>query len=563
MKQSPIPSTASDAPEERRHDLDALRAAAMLLGIAYHVALSFSLGDGWIVRDVSQSKALYIFQAFVHGFRMQLFMILSGFFTAMLWRKRGLKVLLWHRFRRVLLPCLVGLITVVPAMKWAGGFAARTNKEKQHSTRNFGISAADIWSAIREGNLEAFTRLLDTPELLTRLHPKFKLPALSWASLNGNPEMVRALLEKGADVHWRSHEGHTALHGAAFLGRADVAELLINSGADINASSLTGDRPWESASSDYSAVEYITRLLGIPVENQQVLSGRQVVLNRLNELGAGKAAGPGRSRAAALKRAFAKWMNSPVFSVLWFLWFLVWLILLFSIYAFAAERIGWRMRPHALINSQACLLWLVPLTILPAWFMKSGHGEFGPDTSMGIIPMPHVLAYYALFFGFGVLYFECEEGSAQLGRSWRWTFPVGLLLVFPLALEFATGTFGMAEKLLPAAFHRAASVIFQTLYAWMMSFAWIGIFRATLTRESGAIRYLSDASYWFYLAHLPLVLVIQAMVAEWDLPAMVKLLLVSLSVSLVLLLSYDKLVRYSIVGRFLNGRRIPPTLPRS
>ena len=59
--------------------MDALRAAAMLLGIVYHAALSFSLGEGWLVQDPKQSRALYVFQAFVHGFRMQLFMLLSGF----------------------------------------------------------------------------------------------------------------------------------------------------------------------------------------------------------------------------------------------------------------------------------------------------------------------------------------------------------------------------------------------------------------------------------------------------------------------------------------------------
>lgn len=36
--------STSPTPDERRHDLDALRAAAMLLGIIYHVSLSFAEG---------------------------------------------------------------------------------------------------------------------------------------------------------------------------------------------------------------------------------------------------------------------------------------------------------------------------------------------------------------------------------------------------------------------------------------------------------------------------------------------------------------------------------------
>ncbi|MBM3841289.1 MAG: ammonia-forming cytochrome c nitrite reductase subunit c552 [Verrucomicrobia bacterium] len=42
----------------RRHDLDALRATAMLLGIFYHAALSFAAGIPWMVRDVSQAQGL-------------------------------------------------------------------------------------------------------------------------------------------------------------------------------------------------------------------------------------------------------------------------------------------------------------------------------------------------------------------------------------------------------------------------------------------------------------------------------------------------------------------------
>jgi hypothetical protein len=539
--------------------MDALRAAAMLLGIAYHAALSFSLDAGWIVRDLSQSKLLYFFQAFVHGFRMQLFMILSGFFTAMLWRKEGLMGLLSNRFRRVLLPCVAGLLTVVPAMKYAVSFAA-TAAANQRNTRESVAPDAGMWNAIKRGDFSAFAEHSKMPDGLTRLHPDFKIPALSWAALNGNTEIVGVLLEKGADVHWRSSKGHTALHGAAFLGRHEVAKLLIGAGADINALSLTGERPKQSASTPYSAVEPIARLLGIEVQKEQVLEGRQHILRMLNQSASEEGGAARATPAKPLKETFLKWVNIPVFSLLWFLWFLLWLNLLFSIYATAAKRFDWSFSPHPLLVSQRSLAWLVPLTVIPTWLMRSGHGEFGPDTSMGILPAPHVLGYYALFFGFGVLYFESNDEDGRLGRSWRWTFPVALLLVLPVALEFATGTFGMRDKLLPAAHHRAVTVVFQALYAWMMSFAWIGVFRSLLTRENNSIRYLSDASYWCYLAHLPLVIATQALISQWPLPAMLKFLTTCLFVGMAVLFSYDKIVRYSLIGTFLNGcrnRRVP------
>ena len=54
----------------------------------------------------------------MHGFRMPVFFLLSGFFTAMLWRRRGLPSLIRHRLRRVALPLALAMATVGPAMEW-------------------------------------------------------------------------------------------------------------------------------------------------------------------------------------------------------------------------------------------------------------------------------------------------------------------------------------------------------------------------------------------------------------------------------------------------------------
>ena len=99
----------------RRHDLDALRAIAMLLGIVLHSALSFA-PIPWSVSDSQQSGLFGILFGAIHGFRMPLFFLISGFFTAMLWRKRGLKGLIVQRLKRILLPLGIGCLTIVPAM---------------------------------------------------------------------------------------------------------------------------------------------------------------------------------------------------------------------------------------------------------------------------------------------------------------------------------------------------------------------------------------------------------------------------------------------------------------
>ena len=87
----------------------------MLLGIVLHAALAYT-PINWIVQDSQSHAGLGLLTAAIHGFRMPLFFMMSGFFTTMLWRKRGLSALLRHRFRRIFLPLLLGLATIVPIL---------------------------------------------------------------------------------------------------------------------------------------------------------------------------------------------------------------------------------------------------------------------------------------------------------------------------------------------------------------------------------------------------------------------------------------------------------------
>ena len=139
------------------------------------------------------------------------------------------------------------------------------------------------------------------------------------------------------------------------------------------------------------------------------------------------------------------------------------------------------------------------------------------------------------------------------------TLPLALLVVFPFGLEFATGELGFGGQLLAGAWQqRVAAVFLQVLYAWMMTFALMGLFRRLLSRESKTMRYLSDSSYWLYLAHLPLIFLAQAAVRSWPLPPSVKFLLVCGVITAILLVSYEKLVRYTWLGTMLNGPRSRP-----
>ena len=60
------------------------------------------------------------------------------------------------------------------------------------------------------------------------------------AARRGEVEVVRSLLDGGADVNAARGDGLTALHAAAERGHLDVAKLLISAGAELDAGTRIG-----------------------------------------------------------------------------------------------------------------------------------------------------------------------------------------------------------------------------------------------------------------------------------------------------------------------------------
>ncbi len=102
-------SQSSSVVATRYHYMDNLRAVAMLLGVIYHAALTYSpsLYSYWFVPDPAEAFGFDVFQVVSHTFRMPLFFIIAGFFAHYLLQKRGLPSLLKNRALRILVPFLL------------------------------------------------------------------------------------------------------------------------------------------------------------------------------------------------------------------------------------------------------------------------------------------------------------------------------------------------------------------------------------------------------------------------------------------------------------------------
>lgn len=227
------------------------------------------------------------------------------------------------------------------------------------------------------------------------------------------------------------------------------------------------------------------------------------------------------------------------FQHLWFLWQLLMLAGLFLL----VTRLGLQFR-HA-------TWWLLmPLTLLPIFLME--EHTFGADTSEGVIPDPRVLGYYALYFFFGAFFYQ---RAMVVSRWWAAVLP------FTVTVVFLTGMTFLFPDALPPSVRNAretwiAAVVLQAAYAWLMCFGMMGLFRWIASKERYWVRYLSDASYWIYLGHLVLVLIVQEVLVDLAFNVHLKFLVVCLVVPGILLILYEWGVRYTWIGTMLNGKRV-------
>jgi surface polysaccharide O-acyltransferase-like enzyme len=544
---------------DRRHDLDALRSVAMLLGIGLHASLSFFPGI-WMVQDTRQNWLFTLFFSYVHGFRMPLFFLISGYFTQMVYRKRGLRKLVEQRTLRILLPFLLGLVTVLPLSRVVDQWVMRPPVVAVKSR----VDPASLAWAIRERAMPELQSRLDAGADPNELDFWFGVTPLSWAAMTGNLPAASVLLERGANVNQPNRDGSTPLHGAAFFGRDEVAALLLEKGADTTVVNQFGDTPARSTLVDSGAVGFVAGLLELPVPRlSTVETGRQRVreLMPASELAPVEpaearplVAAPGRTGIHGAYQSFLAapiWtirffgtpihlMNTMFFSHLWFLWFLCWMVAAFAIVVRLASLVPAVSNFKPTGVSAMSLPWFGLLAAVPQWFMGMAFPVIGPDTSMGIIPLPHVFAYYGLFFLFGVMYFDSGDREGRLGRSWYVWLPVATFVAFPMGLV----TLGVP----------ALNVFPQVLFSWAMCIGLMGLFRATLSTERPWVRYMSDAAYWMYLVHVPLVVWLQYVFRDWPLWSGVKFLAINGVAVVILLITYHLFVRYTWLGWLLNGR---------
>ncbi|MFM8471878.1 MAG: acyltransferase family protein [Limisphaerales bacterium] len=245
------------------------------------------------------------------------------------------------------------------------------------------------------------------------------------------------------------------------------------------------------------------------------------------------------------------------------LWFLEMLLLLYGgavLIAWAglkAKLTSWLPRLDAVFDWFIGSFWkpllLVPPTVGCLW----GGPVLGEIDAAGLrlLPAARAVAYYSLFFLLG-WWLHRRRHHLDALRGWLKTY-FGLAVVAFLTLG-ACHLMMMDPSAVDATSVKLLALVAASLYAWTMTFAVTGWFLRFAGQHSAWVRYVADASYWCYLLHLPLVLWLQVIVSHWPLNGWLKFAFILAVNVVLLLLSYHWCVRYTWIGRLLNGPREKP-----
>lgn len=235
------------------------------------------------------------------------------------------------------------------------------------------------------------------------------------------------------------------------------------------------------------------------------------------------------------------------------LWFLQYL-LIYSL-GYYLVRIGWSALFKTTGRFRLPERWWWPLTLIAVTFpMLWMRPEIYTHFENRWWPEPWEFAYHALFFLAGSYLFRVYEQFSRIMFLGPF-FTLASLIIFVFV-------FFQLENRLSGDSVAEPDWVFASstaLYSWFAVWGVLGLFLKVFDRPAAWVKYLSDAAYWIYLVHLPLLVLIQLMLEyirnySGYLISPLMGFTVSVSATLALsLLGYQLFVRYSVIGKWLHG----------
>jgi ankyrin repeat protein len=108
---------------------------------------------------------------------------------------------------------------------------------------------SDLYYAVFNDDAQAVKELISQGADVNQIVPNsYDKPLLFEAISGGNFEIAKLLIDNGANVNAKSRYGGTALMEAAHFCQIDILKLLLERGADVNAVASLNGKSWTALS---------------------------------------------------------------------------------------------------------------------------------------------------------------------------------------------------------------------------------------------------------------------------------------------------------------------------
>ena len=512
-----------------------MRGILMVLGIYFHIA---------VFNYIDDSIFFGIFFVQVHYFRMPAFFLISGFFGALFFYKRGAKKMLTNRFKRIFLP----LIILLPPVHTLIVFSAAFSKlKKDHNTIDSLIKA-----------LKSLDSYKDFIPIDTTHHLWF-LYYLSFIII------IAFLIDKTFDKSRSS-------------GNLRKTSLLLF------------NRPWFGTLLLCFSFGMLMAIMEKPyTQGEGVPWGSWLWFLTLSSI---------KSFIAFCFFYFVGWQIYHHRSLLLNLKVRRYFILFVPFYIITFSAMSWLMKidlsPYDPWNSffkkESTNKQEVTFIIdMSAEVVKSGEGEYpAVYVSAGIGDSPSGLEMKDIGNGLWTITTELNRGvhtyffrnglySNWDDFGWENTQKIidggcnyGKHNIRRFRVEdkdLTLGVFCWSEcntcdgENIPMAYFKENNLVKRTyIFIWnmgvpLMVIFWLAVFVRLFNKPSKTLRYISDSSYWIYIIHQPLAFFVPAFFHQIKISVYLKFIISSILVTIICFLSYHFFVRKTFIGHFLNGRK--------
>jgi glucans biosynthesis protein C len=255
---------------------------------------------------------------------------------------------------------------------------------------------------------------------------------------------------------------------------------------------------------------------------------------------------------------------SPILMHFWFLYYLLW----FYFIAVACSKLLSKLdAKEQLMNAVTSFVYflcksrlLVLLTTaISTWvfFLREDWVFWAgiPTPTEAVWNEAPAFFIYGLAFFVGWVFDRKRECFVILKNHWQQYLGLALVMTIfstiwleqqPFVISVAIDS----DKLLFAFCYSLAS------WCWILGLVGAGM--KFFDKENATRRYVADASYWVYIAHIPVLFFLQTAFMEVPLHWAIKFPLILAIATPILFWTYDKWVRYTFIGNVLNGPRQRP-----